>query len=529
MASDFDSEFEHLSTNAGIIGAAAIGGALFGFVLQLLVAYFFGAGHTTDAFFMAQSTSELLSKLLMGGSITAVFLPMFVERLSRGHREQAWELALNIFHLTAAIFIIAIALLAIFTEPFVHFIAPGFDAATADLTVRILRLLLPSFLVLFLVELSTSMLQALRRFGLPASLRLIAPLISILSILLLAKTLGIYSLAIGILAGAAIQFLILGWGLHRQGLTYRFIFHPTDPAIRRLLYLVYPFAFSVLVTQGAGIVYRILVSDLSSGSLTALKFAEKITQLLTVIALTSVTTVIYPLLSEKASRKDYAGMRVTIGSAIRLVAFVSVPIILGVIILREPLITFAFQRGAFDAGNTAQTSIALLFLVIGLTTNGISSILGHATLALQQTRAAVAVTIASQAVAIALFILLVPHLAHAGLALASSLVPLSIAALHLLYLSRFIPNLNRVFFHPMYAKTAVLTAALALTTSLVHTGVKAFPAPSSLSLVLQLIVPTCAGAAVYLIGAHLWRIGEMRQLSAITRQNLSRLYALRRH
>lgn len=528
MASDLDSEFEHLSTNAGIIGAAAIGGAAFGFVLQLLVAYYFGAGHLTDAFFMAQSTSELLSKLLMGGSIAAVFLPMFVERLSRGHRDTAWELALNIFHLTAGVFIAAIVLLAIFTEPFVRLVAPGFDAATADLTVRILRLLLPSFLLLFLVELSTSMLQSLRRFALPASLRLVAPFISIVSILLLAKIIGIYALAVGILFGSAVQFLILGWGLHRQGLTYRFILRPADPAIRRLVYLVYPFVFSVLVTQGAGIVYRILVSSMPDGSLAALKFAEKITQLLTVIFLTSVITVVYPLLSEKAGRKDYTGMRATIGSAIRLVVFVSLPIILGVIILREPLITLAFQRGAFDAQDAAQTSLALLFLVIGLTTNGISSILGHATLALQQTRAAVAVAIASQAVAVALFILLTPRMAHAGLALASSLVPLSIAALHFLYLTRVIPDLPRIFIHSTYVKTVVLATALALATSLTYTSIKTLPAPSGLSLVLQLIVPTFAGAAVYFFGAHLWGIGEMRQLFSIAKQRINRLYALRR-
>src|SRR6185503_16691680 len=108
--------------------------------------------------------------------------------------------------------------------------------------------------------------------------------------------------------------------------------------------------------------------------------------------LSSITTVIYPLLSEKASQRDYVGMRETIASSIRLMSLITVPLIIGIAMLREPLIAFIFQRGSFDAFDTEQTSIALLFLVLGLTVNGISSVLGHATLALQETRASVAVS-----------------------------------------------------------------------------------------------------------------------------------------
>lgn len=515
-------EFEHTAVSAGIIGAAAIAGALAGFFLQLLVAYFFGADQDTDAFFMAQSTSELLGKLLMGGSITAVFIPMFVERIARQKRD-AWELALNLLHLTGVVFVVAIILLGVFTRPFVHFIAPGFDPVTADLTVRLLRLLLPSFLLLFLVELSTAMLQSLRQFALPASLRLVAPLISIISILVLAPSIGIYALALGIVIGSAVQLGVMGWGLYRQGFRYQFIFRPSDAAVKRLLYLVFPFIFSVLATQAAGIAYRILVSDLPSGSLAALKFAEKISQLLTIMFLTSVTTVIYPLLSEKASRHDFAGMRQTLGSAIRLITFATLPVLVGVILLREPLIRFLYQRGSFNPEDAAMTSIALLFLIVGLTANGISSVLGHATLALQRTRAAVVVAIISQIIAIILFLLLTPPLAHAGLALTSSLVPIAIAIMYFLYLSRYIPRLHHVFWHSMYVKTGALTILLALAVTFLRSTTNNLPT------ILQLIIPTVVGAAVYFYGAHLWGISEMRQLSAIAKQKINRLYALRRH
>lgn len=505
-------EFRATTSNASLIGGAAFIGALVGFVLQLLVAFYFGAGSSTDAFFMAQSTSEMVSKLLLGGSITAVFIPMFIERLVQGKREDAWGMALNIFHILAAVYLVFIIALAFFARPFIQFVAPGFDQQTFNLTVSLLNILLPSFFFLFLVEFATSMLQALKRFALPASLRVVSPAISILTIVFLAQHFGIIALAIGVVIGSVVQIAILAYGLRREGFAYRFIFRPLDPTIRHLLHLVYPFFFSVLMTQGAGIVYRIFVSDLSSGSLASIKFAEKITQLITIMFLNSVTMVIFPTLSEKASRGDVVGMRQTMASAIRLIVFVTVPLVIGVALLRRPLISLLYERGSFSAEDAAMTSIALLFLVIGLTTNGISSVLGHTVLALKQTRIAVAVSIASQAIAISLFVLLVPAMDLAGLALASSLVPVAIAALYAITLMRKIPKLGTIFIHPTYLKTAILAVLLALSVVWTRNILEATPA------VIQLIGASTAGIAVFFGGSYLWRVEEMHEVIAIARQ-----------
>jgi len=511
-------ELTQTAKTAAVISSAALSGAVIGFLLQLIVAYHFGASAQTDAYFMASSTSELLSKLLLGGSITAVFLPIFVEKLLHD-RAAAWSAALNIFHLTAAVFTAVIIGLALAARPFVTFIAPGFSPETATLTVTLLRILLPSFLFLFLGELATSILHALRIFWAPALLRLIAPTITIFTLLLLLQRFGIGALALGTVASAIVQFSFLAWNLRRAGLTYRFVFSPGDPTIRRILQLVYPFALSVLVTQGAGIVYRILVSDLSSGSLAALKFAEKITQLLALMFLNSVIAVIFPTLSHKAAARDFRGMRDTISGAVKLITFITVPVIAGAVLLHHELISVLYQRGSFSAEDAAMTSSALLFLVLGLTTNGISSIFGHAVLALQETRASVAVSIASQAIAISLFILLTPPLAHAGLALASSLAPLAAALLYFLYLTRFIPQLYRVFASATLLKTAGATAIMAAIVSTLQRTVYRLNPPAAAASVLALTIPL--GAAVFFALAYWWHIPEVRDVAALARKKWS--------
>lgn len=499
------SEFTHTAKNAGIIGVAASLGAVFGFVLQLLVAYYYGAGQQTDAFFMAQSTSDLLSKMLMGGSVTAIFIPLFIDRLTKNNKQGAWDLAMNIINTIGLAYIILIAIVFFFSRQFVHLIAPGFDPASTQLTVSLLQVLLPSFFFLFMVEFATSMLQSLKNFSLPALLRIVAPTISILCIVLFVHSIGIYALAVGAVAGSIVQLGILVWGLLKEGMKYRFFIRLKDPALHSLFHLVYPFLLSVFATQGAGLVYRVLVSGLEEGSLSALKFAEKITQLITIIFINSVTLVIYPLLSEKASTMDTAGIRTTIGRSLRLIVFTTLPLIITVAILRHPIVNIIYHHGSFTSQDANLTSLALLYLVLGLTTTGISSVLGHAILALQETRAAVAITIASQAVAISLFVLLVPRMGVAGLALASSLVPLSSALLYYLYLTRFVSGLHYIFKHTAYLKMIILTAISCM-------AVWAIRPLVAFNDVLQIIIPLTIGIAIYGTCAYAWKLEEIHEV-----------------
>lgn len=513
-------EVKNTMRSASIIGATALLGAGVGFILQLLVAFYFGASRDTDAYFMALSTSELLSKLLMGGSLTAVFIPLLVQKIAAGKRDEAWYQALNVSHITTALFIFLSVVLAVSAESFIHIIAPGFDNETTLRTANLLRILLPSFIALFIVDMITAIFHAFKQFSFPAWLRVIAPLSSLITLIITASWLGIYALALGAVLGSVLQLAFLWWGLTRQGFAYRFVFKPTDPVIKQVWYLLYPFIISMLTTQAAGIAYRVLVSGLSEGSLASLKFAEKITQMITIIFLNSVTMVIYPGLAEKAVRGDFRGIHTTLASAIRLVAVTTVPIVIGIAQLRHPLVSLVYGRGSFGPDDIAQTSSALLFLSIGLTTNGISSILGNTTMALQKTRAAVAVTAASQIVAIALFAALVPFMQHAGLALASSLVPLSSGLLYYLYLRRYIPNLRSAIFQPQLLKIIVLGAIVSVVLWLLLHATENYLATDTQGMAIRLIIGAIFGGTIFFGGAYLWRINELEEVRRVLARKL---------
>jgi peptidoglycan biosynthesis protein MviN/MurJ (putative lipid II flippase) len=117
-------------------------------------------------------------------------------------------------------------------------------------------------------------------------------------------------------------------------------------------------------------------------------------------------------------------------------------------------------------------------------------------------------------------VLLVPPLAHAGLALASSLVPIVITILYYLYLSRFIPRLASVFWHRTYFKTIVLAGALAIAVSLVKPTADSLSDASEVMRALQLIAPALAGSLVFFGGAYLWGVPEMSQLIRLAQTKL---------
>ena len=102
------------------------------------------------------------------------------------------------------------------------------------------------------------------------------------------------------------------------------------------------------------------------GSLTALYYSDRVMELVLGGYAISVATAILPIMSHQAAANDYSGLKKTLVFAIRLVAFITVPAMLGLMILREPIIRVLFQHGAFVAESTRLTARALLYYAIAL-------------------------------------------------------------------------------------------------------------------------------------------------------------------
>lgn len=505
------------------IGMSTVAALLAGFFLQLTIAYKFGASGRTDAFFMAQGTSELLAKILLGGSITSVFLPVFVEYLSNNQNERAWNLANNLFHVAAVIFTVLLVILEIFTNQLVFLIAPGFSPEIHGLTVLLLRIILPAFFFTMLVDLGAAILNSLRVFGWPAISRLLTPLISLVLVVIFADRLGIITLAFGALAGGSLQLLLIVYSLKRAGFQYRFKLSIEDPDLKRVLFLVTPFIFSILAAQGAGIIYRILASHLPAGSLSAIKFGDKISQMTTALFLANIVTVSFPAFSRAVATNSRLEIIKNVRQAFRAIVFFAVPLTLGVILLREQVIRLLYERGSFTADDTGKTALVLGILLCGLLANSLSSLFGHLALALKATRVSVFSTIVTQIMTSALFLFLAPRLGIVGLALGSAISPFILVSFYIYFLNKRIPQLWHIFLDSNIYKIISCGIALFLAVYSTRGLIEKIGGPTSVQDVTTVILGAMAGSLAYACLAFILKIPELSAMKEIVYYAIKRM------
>jgi len=484
-----------------------------GFLLQLTIAYKFGQSGSTDAYFMAQGVSDLIAKILLGGSITSVFLPVFVEYLTKNEEERAWKLANNLFHVSAVIFALILVVMEIFTDKIVWFIAPGFSPAVHVTTVTILRIMLPAFFFTMLTDLAIAVLNSLRVFGLPAASRLITPLLSFILVLFLADKYGIVILGLGMLLGGSLQLALVILVLARSGFKYRPMLSFTDQDLIRVLTLVAPFILSILFSQAAGVAYRMVASHFPEGSLSALKFGDKISQLTNALFLTNIVTVAFPAFSRAVANASETEIINKLKQGFRIMVYFGIPITLGIVLLRQPFIAVLYQRGSFTHEDTLATSTVLGIIIVSMLANGISNLLGHLALAMKVTKVSVQVTILTQIVTTILFIILGPRYGIKGLAMGSAISPFVLTFLYTAFLSKKLPHVWKIFMDKFLIKVAI--SGLALYATVIFMRQLPYPWHGNLHNLILIFTCTITGLAVYIVASFALAIPEVHTIKDI--------------
>jgi putative peptidoglycan lipid II flippase len=231
----------------------------------------------------------------------------------------------------------------------------------------------------------------------------------------------IVSLAIGVFFGGVIQLAFQLPFLIKRGVLFRLNFHFLHPAIKRICILMGPALLGVAVVQVNVLVGQILASFLLEGSISWLYFAYRLIEFPLGIFVIALGTAALPSFSQLVSKGRMEEFRDTIGFSLRLVFFVAIPAMVGLIVLRIPIIHLLFQHGAFDYQDTILTAQALFYYGIGLWAIAGVRILAPAFYAIQDTKTPVKIAVVSLLGNAALSLILMGPLKHGGLALANSL------------------------------------------------------------------------------------------------------------
>ena len=363
-------EKRKIAKAAGIVGGATLLSRIFGFVRDMVVAQLFGAGVATDAFFVAFRIPNLLRRLVGEGSLTASFIPVYSEYISQRSKEEGDELVSASFSVLTIVLIFFTGLGILFSPWIIKFMAYGFslEPEKFKLTVLLTRLMFPYIFFIGLVALAMGVLNSWKHFAAPALAPVLLNLAIIACALLLAGFLKepIISLAIGVLLGGIIQLLFQVPFIRRKEITVRFLFRPFHPGVKRIGLLMAPSVLGLGVTQLNVLVSTFLASYLPGGSVSYLYYADRLLEFPMGIFAIAIATAILPTMSEQTTKNDLQGMKETLSFALRFVFFVTLPAMIGLMVLRLPIINLLFQRGAFSAHSAEMTAEALLYYALGL-------------------------------------------------------------------------------------------------------------------------------------------------------------------
>jgi putative peptidoglycan lipid II flippase len=244
---------------------------------------------------------------------------------------------------------------------------------------------------------------------------------------LLAPTMGVRGLAVGVVAGAVGHLFVQIPGLVRQGMRYTLILGLRDPGVHEVGRLMLPRAVGLAAVQVNFLVNTILASGLVAGSLSALNYAWLLMLLPQGVFAQAVATAAFPTFSAQAARGERDAMRSTLSATLRAVLYLALPAAVGLIVLREPLVELVFQRGAFTGQSTQMVAWALGLFALGLPAHSVVEIVVRAFYAMHDTRTPVAVGIGAMGLNVVLSLAFIAAfqaagwMALGGLALSNSL------------------------------------------------------------------------------------------------------------
>ncbi len=412
-----------IARSASLISTATVLSRILGFVRDMVIARFFGATGLTDTFFVAFRIPNLLRELLAEGSMSSAFIPVLTQTKTVMGEGEAGRLV----RITFTFILLTVGALCFFGIVFapliVRVIAPGFkDPEQLSTTVLLTRVMFPFLLFASLSALVMGALNVKRVFFVPALASAWFNVAIIAATVLLYPLLDrpVLALAVGVTLGGGIQFATQVPSFLRKGYRFGFDTGFGHEGLRRMGRLVLPTTLGLAVAQVNIFVSTILASFLSHGSITYLYYAMRLIQFPVGVFGVAMGTAALPALAEHAARGDMESLRKDFSFSLRLLFFMALPSMVGLIALRFPIVNLLFQRGEFDLAATEGTAFALAFYALGIWSIVGVRVVVAAFYSMQDTRTPVKVALLALVTNIAFSLLLMGPLGHGGLALANS-------------------------------------------------------------------------------------------------------------
>ncbi len=509
-----------LARSASLLSLGSAAGRVLGLLREMVIAALFGATGAVSAFRIAAQVPVLLYDFLVGGMLSAALVPVLSDTLQRRPRAEYARLVAALFSLFSLALTLLVVALEVFAPQVAWLLAAGFlksDPALLELTVRLIRVLAPAVWLLSIAGVLMAVLYSLERFTFPALATAVYNLGIVLAAPLLVPRIGIFSLAVGVLAGAGVQIGLLAYALWRSGLRIPWRVDWRHPALARILRLYAPIAAGLVVSTFQVGLDRRLASGTGEQSIAWMSNATTLQQMPLGLISVAISLAALPRLSQFFALGQQDAFRTTLADGLRLVLLLIVPAAVGLWLLGEPLVRLLFQHNHFTPLDTVQVTAALNIYVVGMLFAAVDFPLNYAFYARQNTLLPALVGVLSVGVYVAVAFALLGRMGYLGLVWADTAKQASHALVMFGLLQWKAGGLHgrlRGVLLPLGAAAPAMAATLAA----VQWGLGGGVAPGRGADLALLAAGGGAGAAVY--AALLWRMGwpEVRRILGAVRR-----------
>lgn len=420
-----------LFKSASLVSLLTLASRITGLVRELLMAATFGASALTDAFNVAFRIPNLLRRLFAEGAFSQAFVPVLAGVREKEGDEATRQMVNQIATVLAWALTLTCVLGVLGAPVLVWAMASGLSDEGFNAAVFMTRWMFPYIAFMSFVALSAGILNTWKRFAVPAATPVLLNVAMIAAAYWGAPwfaTQGIepiFAMAGGVLLGGALQLGVQIPALRKLGLVPRVSLRWSGlkaawahPGTRRVTTLMLPALLGVSVAQISLLINTQIASHLTTGSVSWLTYADRLMEFPTAMLGVALGVVLLPQLAAAKAADDAVRYSGLLDWGLRLVVLLAVPCAVALLTFAQPLVAVLYHYGAFTAADVQRTATALMGYGAGLIGLIAIKVLAPGFYARQDIRTPVKIAIVVLILTQVLNFLLVPYLAHAGLALA---------------------------------------------------------------------------------------------------------------
>ncbi|HAM01798.1 MAG TPA: murein biosynthesis integral membrane protein MurJ [Acidimicrobiaceae bacterium] len=498
----------------GVMAAGTTLSRITGLLRLVALVYAVHFATLADAYNLANTLPNVVHDVVLGGIVSATFLPVFVAHLAGRAEDEAWEAISAVVSVSVVVIVLA-SLAFLIASPFIIDAMTAFNHssnAAQERTVaeQLLVLFVPQLACYGCISVATALLNARRRFGPPTFVPIANNVVLIVVLVAFGlwvrnPTLGgvydhrsqLYVLGLGTTLGVVMQLVFLLPSLRRAGLQLRWYPRLHHPAVHRIVALSGWTVGLVLANQVALVVVLALSVHVGSGAVTAYTYAWAFFQLPYGVVAVSIMSASAPELAARWTTGDMDGFRRRMDLSLRSMLAVVIPVAAAMVVLARPLLALLGHLIGHP-GATGTTAVALAMLSLGLPGFCVFLYVVRVLQSTQDLRSAFWLYALENTLNIALALALAGPLGVRGIMLSIAIAYTVAALVGLSHLRRRLGGLQTERVARPVGRAAAATVVLVAGTVL---GSSISASETIAALLGRLLLGTAAGLAGYFLGA----------------------------